>query len=263
MTTSAQADRLAISTFRPPHLPDPVVPASRACRRRNRTRHGAASSNGPRSTGWVMDVTEGPARGSRRRAGRCPAPAARTGWPGRQRSGRRGPRPGRCPARIRSRGSCAVTSAMVWPRARRSRARQPHRSTIADMTCEPGSPTASAMSGQAASLRSTRTFARRRRCAHHGTASTRPPMASSCGSGAGTGRPPSRRPASRPPRRWRGRVDPLGEGGQSQPLAERRRASLRRLSREDQGPPAGTARWACQPASASAAMTASGASSER
>ena len=51
MTTSVQADRLAISTFRPPDLPDPVVPASSACRRRNSTRHGSASSNGPRSTG--------------------------------------------------------------------------------------------------------------------------------------------------------------------------------------------------------------------
>ena len=59
---------------------------------------------------------------------------------------------------------------MVWPRARPNRARQPQMSTTADMTCDPASPTAGAISGQAASLRSTRTLARRRRCAHQGTA---------------------------------------------------------------------------------------------
>ena len=66
---------------------------------------------------------------------------------------------------------------MVWPRARRNRARQPHTSTTADMTCDPARPTAWAISGQASSLRSTRTRARRRRCAHHGTARTAPPIA--------------------------------------------------------------------------------------
>src|SRR5580658_6924238 len=55
---------------------------------------------------------------------------------------------------------------MVWPRARRNLARQPQTSTVADMTSEPISPIAREISGHAASLRSTRTFARRRRCAH-------------------------------------------------------------------------------------------------
>ena len=39
-------------------------------------------------------------------------------------------------------GILAITSVMVWPRARRNRARQPHTSTTADMTCDPVSPTA-------------------------------------------------------------------------------------------------------------------------
>ena len=47
MTTSSQAARVAMRTLSPPLLPDPVVPANRACRRRNDTRHGSASSNGP------------------------------------------------------------------------------------------------------------------------------------------------------------------------------------------------------------------------
>ena len=49
-----------MSTLRPPLLPDPVVPANSACRRRKDTRHGSASSNGPRSTGCVMDRADGP-----------------------------------------------------------------------------------------------------------------------------------------------------------------------------------------------------------
>ena len=52
------------------------------------------------------------------------------------------------------------------------------------MTCEPTRPTAPAMSGQASSLRSTRTRARRRRCVHHGIATSEPPNISACGSGA-------------------------------------------------------------------------------
>ena len=95
-------------------------------------------------------------------------------------------------------GIRAVTSAMVWPRARRSRVRHPHRSTSADMTCDPGRPMAREMSGHAASVRCTRTFARRRRCAHHGTASTNAPMTRICGSGGVNG--PSRAAAaSQPP----------------------------------------------------------------
>ena len=41
------------------------------------------------------------------------------------------------------------------------RARQPQRSTTADMTREPGSPIAAIMCGHAARVRSTRTLARR------------------------------------------------------------------------------------------------------
>ena len=51
MTTSRQATRLPMSTLSPPLLPDPVAPPNRPCRRMNRTRHGEASSNGPRSMG--------------------------------------------------------------------------------------------------------------------------------------------------------------------------------------------------------------------
>ena len=56
ITTSAQAVRLPIRTFSPPDLPDPVAPPNRPCRRRNSTLAGVASSNGPRSIGWVIDV---------------------------------------------------------------------------------------------------------------------------------------------------------------------------------------------------------------
>ena len=80
-------------------------------------------------------------------------------------------------------GSLAMTSAMVWPRARANRARQPQTSTTADRTRDPARPTAWAMSGHAASLRSTRILARRRRCVHHGTARTSVPMRMSSGSG--------------------------------------------------------------------------------
>jgi hypothetical protein len=80
-------------------------------------------------------------------------------------------------------GIFATTSAMVWPRASRNRARHPHTSTVADMTSVPASPMALAISGQACSLRSIRIFARRRRCAHHGTDNITAPMTSACGSG--------------------------------------------------------------------------------
>ena len=51
ITTSRQAARFAISSLSPPLLPEPVAPPRMACRRRNSTRHGSASSNGPRSIG--------------------------------------------------------------------------------------------------------------------------------------------------------------------------------------------------------------------
>ena len=49
-----------MSTLSPPLLPEPVAPPNSACRRRNSTRHGSASSNGPRSMGSVIEVTDGP-----------------------------------------------------------------------------------------------------------------------------------------------------------------------------------------------------------
>jgi len=55
------------------------------------------------------------------------------------------------------------------------------------MISEPTRPTALAMSGHVAMVRATRTFARRRWLAHHGTDSTRAPMASACWSGAASG----------------------------------------------------------------------------
>ena len=105
-----------------------------------------------------------------------------------------------------------------------------HTSTRADMTCEPGKPTALAISGQACSLRSMRTRARWRRCAHHGTASTVPPMTSACGSGEVTG--------------------PAGRDGQPSPGRQRHR---RRAARPRQGCPLsraeGTVRTSLPPAS--------------
>lgn len=47
-------------TFKPPLLPAPVAPPTSTCRRRKSTRHGAASSNGPRSMDSVMVPTDGP-----------------------------------------------------------------------------------------------------------------------------------------------------------------------------------------------------------
>jgi hypothetical protein len=55
------------------------------------------------------------------------------------------------------------------------------------MTCDPASPTALATSGQTSSLRETRTRARRRRCAHHGTDKMSPPITSACESGEANG----------------------------------------------------------------------------
>ena len=63
MTTSSQATRLPMSTLSQPLLPPPVAPPARPCRRRNSTRHGVASSNGPKSMGWVIEVTDGPGQG--------------------------------------------------------------------------------------------------------------------------------------------------------------------------------------------------------
>ena len=80
-------------------------------------------------------------------------------------------------------GIFAITSWMVWPRASRKRARQPHRSTVADMTCDPARPMAVAISGQDSSLRSTRTLARRRRLAHQGIAQIRVRPAARAGIG--------------------------------------------------------------------------------
>ena len=147
--------------------------ADRPWRRRNSTRHGEASSNGPSSMGSVIEETDGP--GPRDRVGvRVDFQHPQLAPVGQVVGGRvdadRAPEGAE---RRLERRDLAITSVMVWPRASRTRARQPHTSTTADMTCDPASPTALAMSGQASSLRSTRTLARRRRCVHHGTASDR------------------------------------------------------------------------------------------
>ena len=187
MTTSRHAARLPSSSFSPPLLPAPVAPPTMACRRRNSTRHGSASSNGPRSIGSVIEVTDGPcheiesACGSRSKT-RSSQRLARSSGVGWTRIALRW-----VPNPDSMAGIFAITSVMVWPRARRSRARHPHRSTVADMICEPASPMSLAMSGQVATARSTRTFARRRRFAHHGTDSTSAPMPSACGSGEVSG----------------------------------------------------------------------------
>ena len=171
-TTSRQAARLPISTLSPPLLPDPVVPPKMPCTRAKSTRHGDASSNGPRSIDWVIEVTDGPGHGiapacgstSRTRISHLLARSSGVGYT--RTAPRNVPRPDS------SAGIFPVTSVMVWPRARRSRARHPHTSTVADMISDPARPIALAISGQACSLRSMRTFARRRRCAHHGTDKT-------------------------------------------------------------------------------------------
>ena len=84
-------------------------------------------------------------------------------------------------------GIFAITSWMVWPRASRNRARQPHRSTMADMTCDPARPTARAISGQDSRVRSRRTLARRRRLAHQGMAQSRATMTPRAGIGGVAG----------------------------------------------------------------------------
>jgi len=135
------------------------------------TGHGRwwASSNGPRSIGCVIDVTDGPGHGIASACGSALRTRSSNRSPGHRRSDRPRTAPRKVPSPDSIAGILAVTSAMVWPRARRNRARHPQRSTAADMTCDPASPTALAMSGHASSLRSTCTLARRRRFVHHGT----------------------------------------------------------------------------------------------
>ena len=178
MTTSRQATRLPMSTFRPPLFPDPVVPPKMPCRRAKSTRHGEASSNGPRSTGWVIDVTDGPGHGMEPACGsisstRISHRLARSSGVGYTRTA-----PRNVPSPDSIAGIFVTTSLMVWPRASRNRARHPHTSTVADITSSPASPMALAISGQACSLRSSVTFARRRRCAHHGTDKINAPITS-------------------------------------------------------------------------------------
>ena len=90
------------------------------------------------------------------------------------------------------------------------------------MTCDPGRPIAREMSGHAASVRCTRTFARRRRCAHHGTASTSRTDAQDLRKRR---RERAEQGGSRQPAGHRGRhharIDPLGEPGQAEPRTER------------------------------------------
>ena len=114
-------------------------------------------------------------------------------------------------------GSLAITSVMVWPRARAKRARQPQRSTTADMTRDPARPTAGAISGQAARRRSTRTLARRRRCAHQGTASTKVARTRTRGNGpcAGPARGGGGQPSARSRDDGHG-VGAFGPGGEAE-----------------------------------------------
>ena len=172
-----------MSTLSQPLLPAPVAPPNRPCRRRNSTRHGAASSNGPRSMGSVIDVTDGPGQVmasacgsmSSTRSSKRLARSSGVGWT--RTAPRKVPRPDSMA------GIFAITSRMVWPRARRKRARQPQTSTMADMTCDPARPMAVAISGHDSSMRSTRTLARRRWLAHQGSAQIRVRPAARAGIG--------------------------------------------------------------------------------
>jgi DNA-binding transcriptional LysR family regulator len=71
-------------------------------------------------------------------------------------------------------------------------------STIADMICDPARPTAWAMSGQASSWRSTRTFKRRLRLIHQGMPHAMVKAAASAGMGLAWG-PMAIAAASQPP----------------------------------------------------------------
>ena len=108
-------------------------------------------------------------------------------WSARSGSGSTRTAPGRVPRPDSSAGVELIRSVAVVPGGRPMRARQPQRSTTADMIREPGRPTAAVMSGQASRVRSTRTLARRRRCAHHGTPPTTVPTSRSSGSGGVSG----------------------------------------------------------------------------
>jgi hypothetical protein len=172
-----------MSTLSPPLLPDLVPPPNRAWRRRNSTLTGAASSNGPRSMGSVMDDTDGPGQVIASACGslsstRSSNRLARSSGVGRTRAA-----PRNVPSPDSMAGSLAITSLIVCPRASANLARQPHTSITADWTRDPARPTAWAISGQALRVRSTLTLARRRRCAHHGVASTMPPISMASGSG--------------------------------------------------------------------------------
>ena len=223
MTTSPQAARLPMRTLRPPLLPEPVAPPNEGvpAQEQHAARFGVLEraevdrlgDRGDRRAGpgdrvGVRVVVEDPqlAPVGQVIGGRVDADRAAVA----------------CRAPIRCAGIFAITSVMVWPRARRSRARQPHTSTMADMICEPARPTARAISGQAASVRSTRTLARRRRCAHHGTASTSPPMPSACGSGGASGPSRGRHRVPGAAREHRhGHVEPFQPRGEAEPRAER------------------------------------------
>ena len=163
-------------------------------------------------------------------------------------------------------GIRAVTSAMVCPRARRRRARHPHRSTLADWILEPGRPTALEMSGHAAMARCTRARARRRRCAHQGTARTSAPMHEHLRQ---RGRERAEHRGDREPPAGQqddgSGVDALGEPGQADPRAEHERARSRpgRRRRAGTAHQPGCAAWSQHPAARAAPAMAAGATSER
>jgi hypothetical protein len=133
ITTSVQAVRLPMRTLTPPLLPDPVALPNRPCLRSKSTMQGTASSNGPRSTGSVMDCTDGPGQviaslcgslSSTRNSNRLARPSG---------VGMTRAAPRKVPSPDSMAGSLPITSVIVWPRARPNTARQPHTSTTADI----------------------------------------------------------------------------------------------------------------------------------
>ena len=101
MTTSRHAARLAISSLSPPLWPEPV----RRPRWRAQDQHPARSGilERPQVDRLCDGGDRGPATGWRRRAGRGPARAARSGWRGHRVWGGRGRRCGGCRTPTQSR----------------------------------------------------------------------------------------------------------------------------------------------------------------
>ena len=147
--------------------------------RRNSTRHGAASSNGPKLIGCVIEVTDGPGQGIASACGSTSSSRSsyRVGQVIRGGTDADGS-PQRCPGPIPGRESWRSRRRWAACRARRTRARHPqhHPPTTADMALHQVIRRARPRRrspAQTSSSRSTRTRARRRACAHQGTAQHR------------------------------------------------------------------------------------------